>query len=229
MSEERRQEGLCAQPIRRIDAPLAPRREEEALPVGELRLAREIRRLRRDDDALSSLLADLPSWQRLPARVILIRELGAGPARDLCDRAFGAGQAQFHLVQSEARPPVELHLVDLASASRAHALSEMLGRLLGGADRETLVGLLAAVEPQVATAAMSWLRAMGGGATFAALDAATGGAAANVARGLPARPALGRDQAELRVNDRGAGVAMANLVTGDDVDVQARSILAGDR
>jgi hypothetical protein len=59
-------------------------------------LEKALHRVRGDEVALGRLLIDeLPSWQRVQARLLLIRELGAREAAAVCERWFGIGRVRI--------------------------------------------------------------------------------------------------------------------------------------
>src|SRR5690348_11138349 len=93
MGEERQHELVSAETRRRVK-PAERERPEEAGGVDlEADLARVSWRLKSDPAALERhLLERIPAGQRLTARLVLTRVLGARRASAICERAFGPGR-----------------------------------------------------------------------------------------------------------------------------------------
>ncbi len=158
-----RRQDLLVPAARRKDALRPPQEPEEAREsaLGERRIANAIRSLRWDPAALERFLDELPTVERLTARLVLVRELGAGRASEMCDRAFGPGQALPPRVPTPPPAPQEAPSARLRwDLARAARLAARLGSLLQEG-RPSLgdeaLEILRAVEVEVARSALSLL------------------------------------------------------------------------
>ncbi len=134
--------------------------EDERAPT-EQRIARFIRRHRRDEDALAAMLDELPEPLRLTARLVLIRELGAARAATVAARVPGATSSLLAPARGiEAAPTWALDARALYDLARACGVVDVLGvcAIDGALDASLAAALLAGVEPYVARAATSLLR-----------------------------------------------------------------------
>ena len=151
----------------------------------EERLASEIFVRRQDGQALEALLREVPPQQRMTARVVAIRHLGAERAAELCARAFGPGQAVFPFVPAKAEPREQPRARASYDYARARGLADVLTALLR-VERDPAVThqvgeLLTSADRHVALATLSHLR---GNNLFAPVDAWSGGQLAKVASAM---------------------------------------------